>query len=244
MRQWYLPKNVRSFDGGAFAAVPAPASVLAARTPVLCPGAQTSSAFAGSKFSSDSSNDWCARPSHPPTCVVPPQGFVFGGAAGQLQLEFDSDETINHFGTRWWNDFHNAVDNNPNRAHAMVDGKLAVVTGLIGLDCEHSCSTEMHPVCALTIHAVDNHRMMYGQCSSGTGVTKSIAATTSICWMSTRLPFVCQGGLARRFVLDCSNPGRRGGDQRQLANDPCGEPGHCGRDCVSRYGQDTVDALV
>lgn len=86
-----------------------------------------------------------------------------------LLLEFDSDETVDHFKTPWWASFHAAVDLDGcsgetsipgcpspkigSRAHAMIDGKFAIVTGLAGLDCEHECHSELHPVWALAINA-------------------------------------------------------------------------------------------
>ncbi|HEX3967600.1 MAG TPA: hypothetical protein VHW70_06515 [Edaphobacter sp.] len=71
---------------------------------------------------------------------------------GSIHSEFDSDETIDHFHTPWWNSFHSAVDNGDASARAMIDNKTAIVMGLVGLDCEHGCATEMHPVYALAIH--------------------------------------------------------------------------------------------
>jgi len=77
-------------------------------------------------------------------------GTTVQGIRG-IQLEFDSDETIDHFHTPWWNAFHSAVDNNDSLAHKMADGKYAIVTGLWGLDCAHDCQSEMHPVWAMAI---------------------------------------------------------------------------------------------
>jgi hypothetical protein len=69
-----------------------------------------------------------------------------------LMLEFDSDETIDHFHTSWWSAFHSAVDKGGSYAHAMIDGKEAIAFGVLGLDCVHDCSSELHPVFALAIH--------------------------------------------------------------------------------------------
>ena len=83
---------------------------------------------------------------------------------GSFELEFDSDETIDHFHTPWWDAFHKAVDKDfvvprvgtdigdgGKAARALVDGSFAIVTGLFGLDCEHSSSSELHPVWAMAI---------------------------------------------------------------------------------------------
>jgi hypothetical protein len=71
---------------------------------------------------------------------------------GGLQLEFDSDETIDHFHTSWWQAFHDAVDRGQDDARAMLHGKDAIAFGVFGLDCAHNCSSELHPVLALAIH--------------------------------------------------------------------------------------------
>jgi hypothetical protein len=89
--------------------------------------------------------------------VVPPAGEgLTVSSEGHIHSEFDSDETIDHFRTPWWNSFHDAVDRDDASARAMIDGKFAIVVGLAGLDCEHGCATELHPVYALAIHVNDN----------------------------------------------------------------------------------------
>jgi hypothetical protein len=89
--------------------------------------------------------------------VVPANeaGFTVS-SDGHIHCEFDSDETIDHFNTQWWRSFHGAVDNNDASARALIDGHDAIIVGLAGLDCEHGCATELHPVYALAIHLNDN----------------------------------------------------------------------------------------
>ncbi len=82
--------------------------------------------------------------------TIPQKG---GGHA--VGLEYDSDETIDHFSTSWWNAWHNAVDNDDTQAHRMVDNADAVVVGLVGLDCVHDCQAEVHPVYALAMRVND-----------------------------------------------------------------------------------------
>ncbi len=96
-------------------------------------------------------------------------------ALAGLHLEFSSDETIDHFHTPWWKSFHEAVDSDDSRsidnpfgqprremvsgtshALAMLNGNYAIVTGLVGLDCAHSCGAEVHPVWAMAIHVKDD----------------------------------------------------------------------------------------
>lgn len=38
----------------------------------------------------------------------------------------------------------------------MIDNRFVIVVGLAGLDCEHGCATELHPVYALAIHVNDD----------------------------------------------------------------------------------------
>ena len=68
-----------------------------------------------------------------------------------LHMEFDSDETIDHFGSPWWDTFHNAVDDGDASARAMLDGRLAIAIGLFGLDYAHSGGAELHPVYGLAV---------------------------------------------------------------------------------------------
>lgn len=74
-----------------------------------------------------------------------------------MKLEFSSDETINNFDTPWWSSFHKAVDKGFSAANAMIEGAdgnpgaFGIVTGLIGLDCPHTCASELHPVWAMAI---------------------------------------------------------------------------------------------
>ena len=71
---------------------------------------------------------------------------------GSLQLEFNSEETIDQFRTPWWDRFHRAVDQSDDAARTMINGKPAIVTGLIGIDGVHGGSTESHPVFALAVN--------------------------------------------------------------------------------------------
>jgi hypothetical protein len=89
--------------------------------------------------------------------LIPPAGEgLTVSSEGHIHSEFDSDETIDHFHTPWWNSFHAAVDRDDASERAMIDGRFAIVIGLAGLDCEHGCATELHPVYALAIHVNDN----------------------------------------------------------------------------------------
>jgi hypothetical protein len=38
----------------------------------------------------------------------------------------------------------------------MIDGHQAIETGLVGLDCEHGCYTEVHPIMGLSVQATSS----------------------------------------------------------------------------------------
>ncbi|MFZ0091306.1 MAG: hypothetical protein WAL63_17485 [Solirubrobacteraceae bacterium] len=81
--------------------------------------------------------------------------------SNSIHIEFDSDETVDHFDDNaWWNKFHTSVD----RGHAVdynggtyVNGRLAVVTGLVGIDTVHGASAELHPVYAIAIRTTPEY---------------------------------------------------------------------------------------
>jgi hypothetical protein len=73
--------------------------------------------------------------------------------AQSIKGEFDSRETINRFSTPWWTAFRAASDA---VKRGMVNGKAAIISGLVGIDCEHGCPSELHPVWVLAIQARDD----------------------------------------------------------------------------------------
>lgn len=80
-------------------------------------------------------------------------GSFNDGAEVDIGLEFDSDETIDHFDqSLFWNVFHQTVDNQGDDAAGnIINGHDAVVTGLVGIDEVHSGYSEVHPVHVLAI---------------------------------------------------------------------------------------------
>lgn len=97
------------------------------------------------------------------------------GSRTDLHVEFDSDETIDHFETPWWRLFHCAVDYGDYTADqrkqvparclpavgrsgkGLLHHKQAILSGLFGVDCEHGgCKSELHPVFALAAHVVND----------------------------------------------------------------------------------------
>ncbi|HCC58396.1 MAG TPA: hypothetical protein DEQ47_14285 [Solibacterales bacterium] len=86
--------------------------------------------------------------------VAHPDGTING-----IEIEFDSDETIDHFSSPLWTQFHHLVDNNNSAAQTQVKTRTAVVMGLVGLDCGHpSCSSELHPAYGMAVN-VDNSNL-------------------------------------------------------------------------------------
>ncbi|HYV98735.1 MAG TPA: hypothetical protein VE967_14865 [Gemmatimonadaceae bacterium] len=67
---------------------------------------------------------------------------------GTIEIEFDTHETINEFETAWWSKFHKDVDDGHGR---QLGPRTAIVAGLVGLDCQHGCKTEIHPVFAMAM---------------------------------------------------------------------------------------------
>jgi len=76
----------------------------------------------------------------------------------KLEIEFDSEETINYFHSPLWTRFHDMVDNDNSAAQAYINGQTAVVTSLFGLDCGHSsCGSEEHPAYTMAVDMDDSN---------------------------------------------------------------------------------------
>jgi len=98
------------------------------------------------------------------------ENFVNKGHYPILTLEFDSDETIDHWDKPdelnyfWWDDFHyNAVDKADWKAQKMIDGKKAIAIGVWCMDGAHWYRTEIHPVYGLAIQTEDISSGKQGQ---------------------------------------------------------------------------------
>lgn len=72
--------------------------------------------------------------------------------------EFDSDETIDNFNIGWWTQLRRSAANEGEvpTPGDILNGALAIVTGLVDLDCAHPCSGELHPVWAMAIRAASD----------------------------------------------------------------------------------------
>jgi hypothetical protein len=81
------------------------------------------------------------------TSDQPGNPLSVNGRAG-LHIEFDSDETIDHFTNSEWSTFHQAVDNDDKaQAEQYFDGHT-ILTGMYGLDTDHM-KAELHPLFAI-----------------------------------------------------------------------------------------------
>ena len=96
--------------------------------------------------------------------------FVDKGHYPILTVEFDSDETIDHWDKPdelayfWWDDFHyNAVDKADWKAQKMIDGKKAMAIGVWCMDGAHWYRPEIHPVYGLAIQTEDISSGTQGQ---------------------------------------------------------------------------------
>jgi hypothetical protein len=72
-----------------------------------------------------------------------------------IHTEFDFGETVHNFDTPWWNHFRDVVDTDVDPSK-LINGKDIIEIGVVGLDCAHSCGSEIHPVMALAMHVNDD----------------------------------------------------------------------------------------
>jgi hypothetical protein len=78
------------------------------------------------------------------------------------QVEFSDGETVANFsGIQWWSDFQHAAyhgfdSSDTASARRFFGNHEAVVIGMVGFDCAHSCNTELHPAFAFFVHNVEN----------------------------------------------------------------------------------------
>lgn len=92
--------------------------------------------------------------------MFPQNNFGMLGAPnpGGIEIEFDSQETVNHFSSTLWTNFHQLADTNKSAAQAFIHQQTAVVTSLFGLDCGHpSCASEEHPAYVMAVDMDDSN---------------------------------------------------------------------------------------
>jgi len=85
-------------------------------------------------------------------------GLLTSAHPNAIDVEFDSEETADRFGSAWWRTFHDAVDKDDGAAREtsaasqMVDDHEAIVTGLAGISADHDAASQLHPVYAMALH--------------------------------------------------------------------------------------------
>lgn len=69
-----------------------------------------------------------------------------------MEVEFNASDTIDHFHSAWWQDFHQLVDDDQLHASRLLpDRSYAIITGLLDLDCGERCKSELHPIYAMAV---------------------------------------------------------------------------------------------
>jgi hypothetical protein len=86
-----------------------------------------------------------------------------------IEVEFDSRELADRFGTQWWQDFARLAMEGAQKGgdftevetlmHAGSGFPTGVVYGVFGLDCEHGCRSEFHPAYAVAVQVDDTKDM-------------------------------------------------------------------------------------
>jgi hypothetical protein len=89
-----------------------------------------------------------------PTCSQEDSLYLNGRP--YMHVEFDSDETIDHFGTDAWVDLRANVDSGTVETASRHFVGHTIVTGLFGLDGEHRLKSELHPVYAMATRLDEN----------------------------------------------------------------------------------------
>jgi len=78
-----------------------------------------------------------------------------------IDVEFNAAETVDTFTAPWWTGLRARVEAHPGSwesARQIVDGKLAIITALYGIDNQHQAHAELHPVYLLAILDRDDAR--------------------------------------------------------------------------------------
>ena len=78
-----------------------------------------------------------------------------------IELEHFSPESTDQFGVRWWSDLQHSISDDYAEdsedwqfARGYVTSVPAYIVGLFGLDCEHGCVTELHPIYGMALRSV------------------------------------------------------------------------------------------
>lgn len=86
--------------------------------------------------------------------LQPTGGAGLTSKRGTIHTECDAYETFDHFRSPLWSRFKNhlqGMNTNKPAARRMINGRRAIITGLVGLDTEHGGYSELHPIYMLAI---------------------------------------------------------------------------------------------
>jgi len=123
----------------------------------------------------DKASAWGGDDDYSMDLQTPDARGAFNGDSGHVHIEFDSDETVDHFRSSWWSAFRDTVvrDADSIEAQLFISGHQAIVTGLMGIDWIHTPGAELHPVWAIAIQVSGNEWAFFvrnwgnlGQCGS------------------------------------------------------------------------------
>ena len=92
----------------------------------------------------------------------PQDSALYSTVASDVHSEFDATETVDNWdGTNtWWDTFHHqAVDQSDSKASAMINGRTAIIIGLLGMDTQHAAKTELHPIYAMFVQLGNSIRI-------------------------------------------------------------------------------------
>jgi hypothetical protein len=64
-------------------------------------------------------------------------------------VEFNQEETLDNFGTKFWQDFDAASDKV--KVNMIDNSGMTIITGLVGVDGVHGGYSELHPVYAMAV---------------------------------------------------------------------------------------------
>ena len=89
---------------------------------------------------------------------IVPGPLLNNNANSNVHSEFQASEVIDNFTIPWWVGFHSSVDNADARAHDMIDGRRATITGVLGMDWVHPPKIKSHPIYGMAIEVNDSAR--------------------------------------------------------------------------------------
>jgi hypothetical protein len=114
------------------------------------PGTYSGTLSWESKSGNDADDDYSIN------LLTPNADGATEGRPEGYHTEFDSDETIDNFNIDWWTQLRlsAATPGDTPSPEEILNGKFAIVTGLIDLDCAHPCGGELHPVWGLAIRTI------------------------------------------------------------------------------------------